>query len=147
MSASQDLQLACADLLKVGIIGTSKLPLLARRQKEIVSDIEAAVASFGICIYVMPPFPTRAMQGVPFVFFEGAELRVRILEYPDLNTSGADGYELIDAVAIALHWMNPGGILAHPLELASRPVEMVEDKEKRVIDIIFNATFQLNPEP
>ena len=111
----------------------------------------------GICIFVMPPLPTSAMQGVPFVFFDGYEIRVRIIELPALNSSGADAYELIDAVSLALHWQNPDAMLAHPLELSRRPVEMVEGaasapgfehdgKFIRIADVIFNAVLQINPE-
>ena len=46
--------------------------------------------------------------------------------------------------ATALHWQNIPGILAHPLFIASRPCEMVEDARARIIDVIFTAVYQIN---
>ena len=100
-----------------------------------------------LCVYVMPPLPTRAMQGVPFVFFEAAEIRVRVIEQPQTNATGADAYDLVDDIAAALHWQpreegtQLGAILAHPLQLATRPTAMVEDPNTRIIDVIFEATY------
>lgn len=120
------------------------VPIVARRQKELAAEIEAAAANHGLCIYVMPPLPTRAMQGVPFVFFEAAEIRIRIIEQPPKNGTGADAYDLVDDVAAALHWhMDP--IFAHPLELAARPTDAVEDPRTRIIDVIFNAIYGFKP--
>src|SRR4051812_25053405 len=84
-------------------IGT--LPIGARRMKEMGKEIEAAAANHGLCIYVMPVLPTRAAgEGVPFVFFEGSDVRVRIIEQPAENSAGASAYQLVDDVALALHW-------------------------------------------
>jgi len=69
---------------------------------------------------------------------------VRIIEQPAVNQTGKDVYDLVDAVALALHWSNPGGMLAHPLMLAERPVEVVESKTERVMDVLFEAQYQLN---
>ena len=92
----------------------------------------------------MPPLPKRALQAEqPFVFFDSAEVRVRIIEQPALNQTGADAYDLVDAVALALHWSNPGEMLAHPLMLAEQPVAVVADKEERVLEVIFEAQYQL----
>jgi len=151
MSASADLQQAIAAVLGAPDALRVAVPIVARRQKELGAEIEAAAANKGLCIYVMPPLPTRAMQGVSFVFFEAAEVRIRIIEQPPANSTGADAYDLVDDVATALHWQpkeagSPlSAILGHPLQLASRPTEMVEDPRTRIIDVIFDATFQLNP--
>ena len=119
--------------------------MIARREKELKSDVEAAAAQAGICVWVMPPLPTHALQAEqPFVFFDRAEIRVRIVEQPALNQTGADAYDLVDAVALALHWTNPGGILAHPLMLGEKPVARVEDKDERILEVIFEAQYQLN---
>jgi hypothetical protein len=36
-------------------------------------------------------------------------------------------------------------MLAHPLQLAPLPVEMVEDPETRIIDVIFEAVYGFQP--
>ncbi|GEM_PF-4940357 len=144
MNAISDLATGAVELLKTQGALRADVPILFRRPREKANEIAAAVAKQTLGIYVMPPFPTRAMQGVPFVFYEGAELRVRIIEQPALNSTGADAYDLCDDVALALHWKNPGGMLAHPLMLAPRPVELIEDPQTRILDVIFTAVFQLN---
>jgi hypothetical protein len=162
MNASADIQSAIAALLEAPGALPVAAPVLKRREKEMASDLDAGAAvTNGLCIFVMPPVPTSAVQGVSFVFFDGYEVRVRIIELPQMNTTGADTYELIDAVALALHWQpkaqdNPlAGILAHPLQIARRPVEMIEGtasaagmpydgKFLRVADVVFNAVLQIN---
>lgn len=163
MNASADLQDAIAALLEAPGALPIAAPVIRRREKEMASDIDAGLAvQNGICLFVMPPVPTSAVQGVSFVFFDGYEVRVRIIEMPQLNTAGTDSYELIDAVALALHWQprvqeSPlTAMLAHPLQLARRPVEMIEGsaaapgfaydgKFLRIADVVFNAVLQINP--
>jgi hypothetical protein len=131
----------------------------------------------------MPPLPTSALQGNPFVFFDRAEVRVRILEKPAVNKTAADAYDLLDDVAAALQWQPHRGLqeaiaatmaaegcdqatatalvqaapefaplvalaailTAHPLQLAARPCEMGEDPDARIIDVIFEAIYGLQP--
>jgi len=156
MNSSTDLQEAIAKLLeKAGALPIAA-PVVRRKEKDVTNDLEAGLAvQGGICVFAMRPLPTSALEGVPFVFFDGYEVRVRIIEIPNINTSGADTYELIDAIALALHWTNPGNLLAQPLMLTRRPVEMVEGsasapgfehdgKFLRIADVIFNAVLQIN---
>ena len=167
MNASADLQSAIAAILEVTGALPVEAPVIRRREKEMTSDIDAGLAvQNGLCLFVMPPVATSAVQGVPFVFFDGYEVRVRIIELPQMNTSGADSYELIDAVALALHWQPKSQdtpatqmlaqMLAHPLQIARRPVEMIEGsaaapgmpydgKFLRIADVVFHAVLQINP--
>lgn len=166
MSASADLQSAIAALLEAPGALPVEAPIIRRREKEMASDIDAGLAvTNGLCLFVMPPVATSALQGVPFVFFDGYEVRVRIIELPQMNTTGADTYELIDAVALALHWQpraadsdaqkQLAAMLAHPLQIARRPVEMIEGtasakdmpydgKFLRIADVVFHAVLQIN---
>lgn len=147
MSASADLQDAIIELLGQPGALRVNVPVVSRRTKELDKEIEAAAANKGLCIYVMPPLPTSALQGNPFVFFDKAEIRVRIVEQPALNETGADAYDLVDDVANALHWQPRaegtalGAILAHPLQLATRPAEMIADPQARIIEVIFEAVY------
>ncbi|HSI10721.1 MAG TPA: hypothetical protein VK961_01695 [Chthoniobacter sp.] len=151
MSASSDLQTAIIELLGQPGALRVNVPLVARRTKEMAADIEAAAANQGLCIFVMPPLPTSTLQGNPFVFFDKAEVRVRIVEQPAMNQAGADAYDLVDDVANALHWQPKsdgtqlGNILAHPLQLASRPCELIDDPQARIIEVIFEAVYGLQP--
>ncbi len=140
-------------------------PVVPWRKKDSQSDLDASLAAQkGLCLFVLMPMPTSAMQGTPYVAFDGYEVRVQIVELPDVNRdSGADLNDLIDAVALALHWQPKSadsplaGILAHPLYLAQRPVESAEgivsvpgfEHDGQMIrgaDVIFNAVLQLNPQ-
>ncbi|MEO7933205.1 MAG: hypothetical protein ABIT76_08620 [Chthoniobacterales bacterium] len=179
MSAPIDLQTAVLAILSASL--STAVPVLEVKPKDLVSRLEMAAQDFGVAIHSLPPLPTHFLQGNPFVFFDKAEIRVRVTEWPDMNTKFPDGYELCDEVAMALHWqpfnklnaavqeLMTGGmeidaanaaaranvglapwwalsdLLAHPLQLASRPIEMVEDKEKRIFDVIFEAQYQINP--
>lgn len=164
MNTSADLQDRVVRSLRApGAIGV-ELPIVPWRKKDQESDMEATVAvQQGLCIFVPMPVPTHALQGSPVVFFDGYEVRVQIVELPDVNRGGAaDLYDLIDQVALALHWQPKSpesplaGMLAHPLYLAERPVEIAEgvvavpgfERNGEVIrgaDVIFNAVLQLNP--
>jgi hypothetical protein len=193
MSASADIQSAIAALLEAPGALPVAAPVIRRREKEMASDIDAGAAvTNGLCLFVMPPVATSAVQGVSFVIFDGYEVRVRIIELPQMNITGADTYELIDAVSLSLHWQPTSGIqrkvaavmaeeeldeaaalalvradptnaslfallqiLAHPLQLARRPVEMIEGtasaagmpydgKFLRITDVVFNAVLQIN---
>ena len=99
MSASADLQLAIEELLSAQ--GALRVPveIVKRRTKNLADEIAAAAANKGLCIYVMPPLPTKADPWQPFVFFTGAEIRISIFEQPVMNTTGADAYDLVPFVA------------------------------------------------
>jgi hypothetical protein len=139
------------------------VPVVRWRRKDAESDMEASLAAqSGICVFVLPPVPTSAMQGSPVVFFDEMEVRVQIVEMPEMNRGGAvDLYDMISHVALALHWQpktaeSPlAGMLAHPLYLARRPVEVAEGivevpgfegngQAIRGADVIFQAAMQIN---
>lgn len=161
MNSSADLQERVRRVLAVWEGFPAGLPIVPWRKKNAESDMEAiAAVQRGLCLFVPMPVPTHAMQGSPSVFFDGYEVRVQIVELPALN-SGADLYDLIDEVALALHWQPKSaesplaGMLAHPLYLAERPVEVAEgvvavpgfEKNGEAIrgaDVIFNAVLQIN---
>ena len=165
MTSTADLQDRIARTLESPGAMPVSVPVVRWRKKDMKSDMEATLAAQqGLCIYVPMPVPTSAMQGTPFVFFDGFECRVQIVEMPEVNRDGpADLYDLIEYVALALHWQPKSvdsplaGILAHPLHLAQRPVETAEgivvvpgfEHDGQVIraaDVIFNAVLQINQE-
>ncbi len=165
MNASRDLQDRIARTLEAPGALPVDVPVVRWRRKDAASDNEATLAaSKGLCLFVPMPVPTSALQGTPFVFFDGFECRVQVVEMPDMNRdSGADLYDLIEAVALALHWQPKTiedplyGMLAHPLHLAARPVETAEgvvavpgfEHNGQAIlgaDVIFNAVLQINKE-
>jgi len=145
MSRLSDTQKALAEALKAHTGFPAALAILARREKEVANDIEAAIEQQGICIYVMMPMPKRATRTQnDIVFFESAECRIRVIERPKLNLGEFDGWDAMEQVILALQGINPDGIFAAPLGLMQHPVENVEDKTTRIFDVRFDAAFQLN---
>ena len=146
MSRITTIQRALADALKSHAGFPAGLEIVARREKEVTNDIEAALGKLGICLYVMPPMPRRATRTEnEIVFFESAELRCRVIEQPQLNRSGFDAWDAMEQVILAIQGTNPNDLFAAPLTLAAHPVDLVEDKTTRVFDVLFDSAFQLNP--
>ncbi len=130
------------------------VPIVEFKSRDMAVKVEAAAAGREIGLYVWPPLPSRIVQGVPFVFVESAEVRVTIIEQPQMNKTGVDAYDLVDDVMAALHWQAFGEMLAHPLQLAGKPTEMIWNPSTRfeglaantrMIDVIFEATYGLQP--
>ena len=183
MNATLDLAEIIASLLKAPGALRVDLPVLVRKKKDPANEIQSAIAQHQLCIFVLPPFPTSALQGLDLVFYDKAELRIRIIEQVKLNRLPATAYDLSDDIATALHWQPVTGIkkamelamaaddalsqaealalvkdapanaalfalqatLAQPLQIDPHPVEQVEDANTRILDVIFNATYELNP--
>lgn len=162
MTSLIDLQNRLACILEMPGALPASVPVVRWRRKELESNAEATIAAMqGLAVFVAVPVPTSAMQGTPFVFFDGFECRVQIVELPEMNRGGvSDLYEMIERIALALHWQPKAvesplaGMLAHPLHLAARPVEMAEGvvdvpgfegsgQTIRGADVIFNAVLQL----
>ncbi|EDY16682.1 hypothetical protein CfE428DRAFT_5795 [Chthoniobacter flavus Ellin428] len=114
----------------------------------------------GLCVFVMPVMEQDAssMQGGDVLFFDAAEVRVRIIEQPRANPIGATAFDLKDDIISALHWSGVPGdgsalaaILAHPLQLAPRPLDFIEgiiEESKqvvRILDVLFTATYGALP--
>lgn len=140
LSAMADLQAAVVAQLALGL-EDSGVPIIGARDKDLGSRIEQA--GHPLSVKVRPPLPTRAMQGNDEVFFEAAEVRVCITELPALNVLPIDAYDVIETVALSLHWQRFAGLLGHPLQIETTPTAVKEDPEgsKREIDVIFKATF------
>jgi hypothetical protein len=159
MSASADLQSAICNLLRAPGALRVNVPVLDRITGDQENDILAAAEKqTGLVVYVMPVVPKRAdsMQGGDVVFFDAAEVIVRVIEQPRVNNAGAgaSAFDLMDDIIRALHWhgipgdgSDLGRILSHPLQLAPVPVEIregvIEESKEllRILDVIFNATY------
>jgi hypothetical protein len=135
-SVAEALQACCQAQLRGSL--SQPVPVFLRRDHDLASQIERA--GNPVMIEVLTPMPARALQDVPFVFFERYEVRVKVTEYPPIN-SGLDAYEVVEEVMAALHWQTFGGdFLSYPLQLAERPTEWKDNLDRREIDVIFNAT-------
>ncbi|MEI6491587.1 MAG: hypothetical protein WCO94_03480 [Verrucomicrobiota bacterium] len=116
-----------------------QLPVIVREKGEILNDLEARLAALAICVFIMPVLPVAPLAGAPFVFFERAEVRVRVIENRKLNATGLDAYEVAEGVCLALQGKNPGDILSAPLELST--FELNEDDKGVSLDCVFLAAF------
>lgn len=146
MSASATYQIGIAALLGAPGALRAAPVIVARRPHERASEVErmAAIRS-GLSVHVMQPLPRRATRGAPFVYFEQAEFRVRIIQLVAMQISDLDAHSLVDDVCDALHYQRVPGF-TQPLKLAHRVTEMVEDENARVIDVILNGAYQLHGE-
>jgi hypothetical protein len=142
MSTTLLLQSKIAELVRAAL--PVKAPVVAQRKKLMPADIDEATAvKSGLCVLVLPPRHLRQEQGVSFVFGT-YEVRVRIVEIPNMNGHQADIWDLQDAIEAALHWREiPELLPSHPLSLAPRPTEFVDDPKTRVLDVIFEAVMPL----
>lgn len=115
------------------------IPKLVRLRNDVASEIEAAVAQIGICIFVFPALPTRINPELPAI--EGDwELRLRVIENPVVNSAGLpNAYEVVEAILAALHHHCPrlGGQALNPFVAAAAPVAEVEDAERVIFDVTF----------
>lgn len=149
MGVTSILQTAIADTLAAEGPLRAAVPIIAIVNQPYPDAIVSALGSHNIGIVILPPQMDRAMQGVPFVFFERATIRVRIVEQPALNDLGVTAFDLMEDIANALHWeprtpTSPlASILSHPLQIAEKPTELISDPTYRIIDVIFEATFEL----
>lgn len=159
MSTSNVLQnLAIARLQQPGALRVA-VPVLARLTEDYANEIDRADSmNKGLAVWVLPILPKRITQGISFVFYEAAELRVRIIEFPKLNTYGADAYDLMDDVSLALHFQGRPedesspfrAILSHPLYLSSvetieGPVPDLGGQIARAFDVVFTAVYAPQP--
>ena len=118
-----------------------QIPVIVRERGEILNDLEARLSALGICIYIMPVLPAAPLEGAPFVFFQRAEIRVRVIENRKLNATDLDAYQIAEAVCLALQGANPSGLLSAPLEVSN--FELNEDEKGISLDCIFHAAFGL----
>lgn len=164
MTSGKDLQEKIALTLEGSGVLPGDIVPVRWRKKDMRSNNELtlAVQKTGLAVIVPVPVPTSALQGTPIVFFDKYQVRVQILEMPELTRDrDEDLYDLIDTLALALHWQPREvesplyGMLAHPLYLAERPVEMQEGLVDapgmehhgavvRGADLIFEAVLQIN---
>ena len=116
-----------------------QIPVIVRERGQVLNDLETVLAGLAIGVYVLPVLPVAPVEGAPFLFFQRAEVRVRVIENRKLNSTGSDAYEVAEAVCLALQGSNPGDILAAPLEVAN--FELNEDAVGISLDCIFHAAF------
>jgi hypothetical protein len=144
MSRFVKIQEALKEVLRARPGIPADVEITARRKKDVINDIKAALDKLGICISVMPPLPRKATRTQNnIIFFESAWLVIRITEDPLFNNTAVDGWDLMEEVMLALQGENPNRLFAAPLGLADRPVEPVEYDSVRCFEVIFEGAFQL----
>ncbi len=151
MSASSDIAEAVAAQLRACSGLPANLPVIARVKRDprnpaaadLFDAVTAALDNMGACLFVFRPVQKRVTAGSPVIFVEDAILTVRIIDKPELNQTGFDADDLLDAVQLCLHWTNPGDLFAHPLEIADTPVSDSEADDARMIDAHFRCVYQV----
>jgi hypothetical protein len=120
------------------------ITVLARRKGNIVSDIDAAVAELGACVYVLPGKPVKLNANLPGPVADAYELRVRSIENPALNETKPSAYELYE---FALREITGMGLQIAGITSAIWPAENNGDEqpdpERIIIDAIFYCSLGL----
>jgi hypothetical protein len=137
-SAMDDLQAAA--LQQVQAVVDSRVPVLDPRNDRTMES-RLAQTRAAVKVEVLPPLPREQMLGCPDVFYPKAALRVRVTEEPAMNDLGIDAYDVAEDVMRALHWQPLEGLLAHPLQLNPTPLQTRDTRERRVLDVLFTASF------
>ena len=154
MNKFLQIQQLVAEKLQMSPGFPAKLKILAREEKDIQNDIDASLSKLGICIWVMPLLPKKAMvTECEIIFLESVEIKVRLIETPVISKK--INFTVYDAMAVTMEALqgfnpetpgNPGDkLFAAPLGLATSPVNIEEDPDTRILDVIFDVAIQLQP--
>jgi len=81
---------------------TLGIQVLSRKIKDVTSEIEKALASIGIALFVFPPEPKNFESNIPTPTFKQMSVRVRIAENPLANQTGKDAWDVWEET-IKLH--------------------------------------------
>lgn len=141
---------AVFDLLRARAI-LQDVTVLRREPKQIASDIEAALASLKLCLFVFPALLLEPnANGNPGPYFERIQIRVQCIENPVLNDTTCDVYQLVEHV----HWILNGVTLTgvEAVKSASlfpgKPATVeVDDPSYNVFDVIYETQGGLTPRP
>jgi hypothetical protein len=123
------------------------VPVVGRRKGVITSDIEAAVATIGACLYVFPALPVEVNPDLPGPYVTKLQIRVRAIEAPAINSTLPDAYELAEAVLTGLHEADFRAVAGldgiNPVQCLSRPIEEIPDEERMIFDLTFETSVGL----
>jgi len=129
---------AVARLLALGEL--RGVPVLERIRNDVANDIDAALNSLGVCLYVFPALPIAINPELPGPWVDQLEVRVRVFEVPELNTTGLpNAYEIVEYVLAGLHHHCPRLVdqAENPFVARTTPVADVSDDEATIFDVTF----------
>lgn len=141
MTTTSDIPNAILGLLKADNGLPSQLEIIERKEKDIDNDIDAALGRLNAVVFILPVKPLRITEGADFIFFESAEVRLRMIINPTTTDLAMESSELSAKLRLALHGKNPGDLLADNIRLANPPLEEVEDPEVIIHDNIFLVSY------
>ena len=112
------------------------VPIIGRRQKNIVNDVAAAIQRLGVCIYVFPPLPLSFNSNNPGPYVEKLACRFRVHEHPAINQTLPDAYELVELLARHLDCKQFTAVDGlNPLWWAENPVTFEQDDNLVIFDL------------
>lgn len=86
--------------------GASIVPL-SRLKGDVENDIQHALRTLGISVFVMPPEPRASKPTVPGPHFDETMLGVAIFENPTINETGIDAWDAWELIVRELHQWKP----------------------------------------
>lgn len=113
------------------------LPVIARKPKQTLNEIEAQLAGLSAGLFVWPPLLRQVRPNSTGLFAEEIEVRVSAFENAALNTGELDAYRLVE---LALFYL-------HHCDLKITGVSMLYAKESPVTEestselLVFDMTF------
>jgi hypothetical protein len=148
MSLLLDLQEAIATRLAAApeLAGVA---VLARRPKEPMDALAAAVASAELGLFVALPLPRQVRPNSTGLFAEDIEVRVTAFERPALNSTSQTAPGLVEAVLWLLHHWQPVGddLAVGMLYAAAAPVAEASQPDEGLIayDLTFSCAGGWSP--
>lgn len=126
------------------------LAVLSRQIGNVESEIDEALASVGMTIFVFPLRPQSSKPNMRGPHFDRVELRVRIFEQAVTNELGIDAWDVWEEIVseAGLHHFRPPGIPGiGTFHIAADPFFDMSTHfpGKRVFDALFESQCNLTP--
>ncbi|HPA20755.1 MAG TPA: hypothetical protein PLU30_23610 [Verrucomicrobiae bacterium] len=125
------------------------IAVLAENLQDIESSIAEAIAKIGICAIVLTPEGEQRSPNLPKIFFDGIQVRVRIVELVAVNRSTGGTLQpallAAEAAAWGLHHFNPAS--AGGAVMVFKRIARVDSESHLIYDAIFETKAGMSAAP
>lgn len=115
----------------------SGLPVVARKPKQTLNEIETALAGLSLGFFVWPPLLRQVRPNSTGLFAEEIEVRVSCFENAALNTHELDAYRLVELGLYYLHHYDLKITGVSMLHARETPVSEESTPELLIFDLTF----------
>lgn len=119
--------------------GLAQAKVITRKAKQTRAVLREAMANQKLAVLVFPPVLRQLNANNPGPWADLIEVRVRVVEYPDLNDQETDCEGLLEQVLIAIdgYQLTIPGLKLNPLYASPSPVRDVELSDRIAYDIVY----------